>query len=523
MKCKYGRVERGEKGVLYFDSSTHKFELFSCNEDAVKDSYCIFHHPTYWQDNKEEIRNKFMEKVDSAIENGEELFCVGYNLPRIIISEIKFVSPVHFENAIFHDLTIFSETEFTEASFFRAEFTVANFNFSVFANAIFSEAKFSGAYFYAAKFYQASFNSSELSEAIFDGAKFYQASFNRAEFYEASFNRAKFLGKTNFNYCNFLNKVFFEKSDFTPGLLARRLDPYNSISFKRTFFGRPEVAIFDGCDMERVSFIHTDISRVKFRNVELDDFRIYDEQLFLLRESEEERIKFIRREIVKLSIILNENLKKDIEKELELRMPLELYQIRSLMGETKNEDDEKKLEELERKVEDERERIKDEINEIVEGVDKKEKSNSIFQSVRADRDLTLDNILSVYRGFRENYDYHLKYEESGKFFVREMRLKKSFSNVFKKIIMQSYEFLNLYGESYGRPISLIALVILFFSLLRILDSDSHLHEVKLSIMIFFQLYGDMDALTLAERLIAVPILGSLYISLRRAFERRVRY
>jgi len=80
MKCKYGR----EKDVTYWDSSDHKFNEFVCDEDAVKDGYCIFHHPTYWKENKEEVREKFMEKVNSALQKGEELICIGYNYQKSI-------------------------------------------------------------------------------------------------------------------------------------------------------------------------------------------------------------------------------------------------------------------------------------------------------------------------------------------------------------------------------------------------------------------------------------------------------
>lgn len=48
-------------------------------------------------------------------------------------------------------------------------------------------------------------------------------------------------------------------------------------------------------------------------------------------------------------------------------------------------------------------------------------------------------------------------------------------------------------------------------------------HAKTSTMAFFHLHHDDKLLTVAERLISIPILGSLYISLRRKLERRVRH
>jgi hypothetical protein len=145
--------------------------------------------------------------------------------------------------------------------------------------------------------------------------------------------------------------------------------------------------------------------------------------------------------------------------------------------------------------------------------------------IEKDEDLTLDNVLAVYRALRENYDYYLRYDESGKFFVNEMRLKKRFSNPVEKIIMSAYELLCLYGESYTRTIIWILATISLFALARLYMNapiDS-LDSLKISTAAFFQLYYNSDLLTFTERLISIPILGSLYISLKRKLERRIRH
>jgi hypothetical protein len=44
----------------------------------------------------------------------------------------------------------------------------------------------------------------------------------------------------------------------------------------------------------------------------------------------------------------------------------------------------------------------------------------------------LGSILASYRNLRENYEYRLRYDEAGKFFIREMELKRHYRNQFSK-------------------------------------------------------------------------------------------
>jgi len=380
MKCKYRR-----EGEVWKGYSISKFGNFVCNEDAVKDGYCIFHHPMYWKENEEEVRKKFMEKVNSALQKGEELICIGYNLPKIDISGKKFNAPVYFDYTVFHEDAVFLGTEFSKASFIGVKFSKVDFGLS----------------------------------------KFSEAKFGKAEFSEADFRGAVFLGRTYFDFSTFSKSANFEGAKFLPDLLEKCLDPENLILFRRVTFKEPENVVFDGCDMRRVSFIHTNIERVKFRNVEWGDFRIYDDRLLALKLSEKERKKFIKEGNKKLRKVSNDEFDSRIIEELGLRIA---EKIRDMVKE-KAEMNFKNLKKLRRKV---REEIKRGIKEIVEKLDEKEKSEEIRKYANRYTDLTEDNILSVYRALRENYDYHLKYEESGKFFVREMELRKRLANPVEK-------------------------------------------------------------------------------------------
>ena len=213
----------------------------------------------------------------------------------------------------------------------------------------------------------------------------------------------------------------------------------------------------------------------------------------------------------------DEEVKKEIYYSLELKYP-ELKEIERLERKKRNEEEEERLRKLKNTFEKEA-KIK---------IENALKSLRIdFSEVYLDEDLTLDNVLAVYRALRENYDYYLKYDESGKFFINEMKLKKRFSNFAEKIVMSVYELLCLYGESYTRTIVWILATIPLFALVRLLFEASSLvlnmNSLKISTAAFFQLYYDNNWITILERLISISILGSFYIALRRKLERRIRH
>ena len=148
------------------------------------------------------------------------------------------------------------------------------------------------------------------------------------------------------------------------------------------------------------------------------------------------------------------------------------------------------------------------------------------------RDLKLDNVLNVIRMLRENFDYYMRYEESGRLFVKEMDLKKDYllkggikladriSGYAEWFAYSLYRIMGLYGESIARPIFWIFGTIILFGILRSLFSP--VRGIWESLEAFLQLRWDGSWLTLAERIISVFNLGFLYISLRRKLDRRRR-
>jgi hypothetical protein len=98
------------------------------------------------------------------------------------------------------------------------------------------------------------------------------------------------------------------------------------------------------------------------------------------------------------------------------------------------------------------------------------------------KDFNLGSIKAVYRNLRENYEYRMRWDEAGQFFIREMELKRKYREVPSKEenrveIKQNnwfvrnlfsltgwYYHLSGYGESIWRP-TLAGLVIVFLSTL----------------------------------------------------------
>jgi hypothetical protein len=140
----------------------------------------------------------------------------------------------------------------------------------------------------------------------------------------------------------------------------------------------------------------------------------------------------------------------------------------------------------------------------------------------------------------------MKYEESGRLFVKEMDLKRDHMlkggakrGIFYRIsrcvewfAYSLYKIIGLYGESIARPIFWAIVTILLFGILRDLSShplsngvhlSSLMRGIQESLEAFVQLRWDGSSLTLIERIISALNLGVLYISLHRKLERRIRH
>ena len=349
-------------------------------------------------------------------------------------------------------------------------------------------------YFLYAKFHQeVDFSLTKFHHvACFHRAEFHhKADFHGTEFHhKADFSDAEFHQEADFSFASFYHNTYFDHAEFNGKTLfigttlIFSTDDYikdkgiygglEYISFRDARFSKSSEVFFDGVYLGRVSFINCNIERVNFRNVIWRKERggryvVFDEELLAIKANQKPREELEQRGLIK----------------------------------------------------------------VVEEI-----SGRPF--------ITLDNVLSVYRRLRENYDYNLKYIESGRFFVSEMEVKRLYREVGAEVVYNNwfrrnlsitnvYKLLCLYGENHIWPIVWALVVVLTSTVLRLLllhlefgsldmllDVNTILKAVEDSIRAFFQM-GGVTGIDLAERLLSIPILGVLILSLRRKFERRFRH
>jgi uncharacterized protein YjbI with pentapeptide repeats len=164
---------------------------------------------------------------------------------------------------------------------------------------------------------------------------------------------------------------------------------------------------------------------------------------------------------------------------------------------------------------------------------------ALFLDLHGTRPDTLGNVLAVYRRLRENYDYNMDYEASGKFFMKEMELKRFASrlgegSIGDYVILTLYKWLANYGESYLNPLLAMILVVILFGIMEAMLSkglgfnspwESLLNALEESYRTFFQMreIRDTTGVQAVERTISPLLLGLFFWALMRRFERRFRH
>lgn len=593
--CKYS--------TEYFDGIARK--VFKCDMPAVRDGLCMFHHPDYWKGNINKVLNGLEDKIRSDLEK-DAIFLIGYRIPpNFNLKNIsgRFNKPIFFTEAIFLGPIDFSSIVFTYADFSKAKFhqsarfIATTFKQDVdFRQATFKEKTyFNGTifkekvYFRGSVFYEKAYfvNAIFRQDAFFIKTDFQQkVDFAKAIFKEgidfrwASFKKVNFKDAIFVKQAIFRNIVIYEDINFENAIFLQWLYPLDLsqfVDFRRVKFkGDSSETTFDRINPWRMSFLHTNVTRVQFRNINWFDgksnikrYKIYDCLLIHLIKDKKFRRKYYRDALRQSEQYRNE---KYLEKEI---IRVHGNGIISVLKKVIGRD--KPIFEI----------IKEKINGDLEENKKYEIwCRKLFSSLEYEEylgDLSLDNVLGVYRQLRENHDYYLKYEESGNFFIGEMdalmlkdaldtpcktdqssfNLSKSIDKLMEtrtqgikdflrikseKAILRTYKYLALYGESYLRPLIWAIVLVLLFAIVRtvlffnilffnILDFSTFLSntniffaklldELHYSFLVFFQIISISDIqrgdVTL-ERVLAIPVFGSFYVALRRKFERKIRH
>lgn len=455
----------------YYDTRTGDFHNYQCRRPPLSlGGFCGFHNENYFQSHQDEIRSIFLDELDSS---EPELFFVGCHMPEVTIQNLRSKSSVYFVNAKFHGTVTFSNVEFSSLNFRLAKF----FNNSKFRNLHvleffdFTDAKYTNLESSNSRFSNSVFEGmSKFTRAHLPSTEFVECTFKNSNFRETTFHQAitikesTFYSLSDFSASIFNANAFFLFSSFHSNTLFAYADFNHIVEFKNVDFKEQKLVTFSR-NLSNVSFLGTDITRTKF-----DERTIwYDSDRYLILDA----------------------------------------------------------------------------RRLIETPEK----------------YGLSSVLAVYRNLRENYEFRLMYEEAGQFFVKEMELKKKYfedpkNDYVTKLkpirhrllsLNSFYSYLCKYGESFSRPVIWAGIVFLLagsyywlnpdlpsiaanYSLNTIDEASNLLGDpnIKLRITVertlaaFFQIDSN-ELVDYLVRISSIPILGALFIVLRRKFERRFRH
>jgi len=462
-------MEKCSYHASYFDVKLGKSEIYYCTEETIPESsYCIFHNKEYWKDHKHQVKERFLNKLEESLKTNN-LKAIGYELP-FIDYHGKFPSELYLSETTFHEGADFSHAEFQNGSIANFDsatfFEVADFSSSTFNG----ESSFISAVFYKPNFDHVQFNSnvnfnaaSFRSPATFRKAKFYMKAWFVGTFFlcTADFSRAEFSDEALFLNTFFLSSYDKnEDADIKQGIQEHHFNVDSELSPIGPLF-----VLAQFCRPLKVVFDRVDLSRASF----LDSYNADKIRFYNIAWQKKGRRKILFEE------------------------------------------------------------------EVFEKAKKNEYQQLCGNNVDLSH-ITMDDVLSVYRNLKDAYEREAKYDEAGEFFVSEMEFKRNYSPNGKKsfplrvISLHSlYNLLSRYGESYNQTIFWMVVAILVFTAIRFIpqsgspslsELDGYIWE---SINAFFQNpIGSHTYTNLAERVVSLALMGVLFISLKREFERKVR-
>jgi hypothetical protein len=521
-----------------YKNETYEFRCDEHRRDTSSE-FCIFHDINYLKDDNykrhKEVAKKFKDKLAEYSSNHRPLKFIGYCLPNTSFANEEFTEALYFnqatfygvanfdsatfcneanfDSATFYKLSSFSSATFAgKASFNKASFsTIANFGRAKFSDASFNSATFSAdAYFRLAKFSgNASFNSATFSGyTIFYSAEFSGelVTFRSAKFSRnADFKHAKFFRQASFNLATFSGPTFFESASFSGNEVSfflakfKTLASFNSATFSgnatfnsATFSGYTNFdsaefsgnATFDSAEFSGESiFSEAKFSKNKanFRQATFVDEAEFSDTMFCFGAD-------FYRSIFSNGAYFSANFK------LDTFFNYVRYENQNKI--TFESKDMSKVSFINTDIT--RVRFSDKI--VWGGKDKftvieekwLEDSASSKNNIEERKKVSLGGALSVYRNLRENYEFRLQFEEAGKFFIREMELKRKYRqetvvssssssdftikknrlitrNIFS--LIGWYHILSNYGESLWRPTVVGILIVFSFTFFFVTQSN----------------------------------------------------
>ncbi len=331
-------------------------------KNILDSGLCIFHDENYLKDlinNKVNQRNLISELSEKLTESGP-LIWIGYHLPYFSFTNFHFEKSVDFSEAKFAEGADFFRAKFAEgADFYKAQFAeYANFSAAQFTEeAIFYNTQFTK----EATFYETRFT----KEANFSEAQFAEyANFSAANFTkEATFSEAKFTKSADFSEAKFAERADFSKT------YVKNDAAFTKALFKEVVFYKTQFA--DKADFSEIqSTLEKTYPRLDFHNVQFD----VPEHIAFLKDNLSE-VSFVGTDITRVKF-----------------------------GEDTIWGDKFKIRE-EREIENQ------------------------LKTTNIATDIQLGDVLAVYRNLRENYEFRMRYDEAGEFFIREMGMKRRYQTL----------------------------------------------------------------------------------------------
>ncbi len=446
---------------------------------------CIFHLENKSDEEAEIFKIVFWEELKriEKDKNIKEMDFTGFIFPAgisfkkhffekpVIFILAQFSKNAFFSGSIFKNEAVFYKTEFRgEADFSGAEFQdEADFSMAHF----FEEANFYDTEFYVgAHFSEAEFKGyADFSEANFNMADFSEVDFiKEVDFFETQFNstyfsKAKFSDSTYFSKAKFTNEADFSEAEFGKGAYFSQAQFHGMTNFRMCSF------------IGEVRFILTKFNNESFINFEYSKF--YQPQDVRFQNVDLSNVSFLYADISHIEF-LNERWRMN-----------------------------------------------------------KGRLIVVDESRIMEDQTTYDSVAQLYRRLRMNYETNYRFAEAGEFFIGEMEMRRLDVNAdinnerirnvvlwFKKnfSLLGLYKYLSLYGESYVLPLIWTSIVIISYPMLMHLFFNASLPQLddflytylRTSASSFFQ----MDNTYIGERIIGFPLLGLLFIALKRQFERK---
>ncbi len=352
-------------------------------------------------------------------------------MDRTIFSNAAFAGEVSFLGASFSGEAIFfgakfsEEADFSKTAFAQAIFAKATFyKFTNFSDIMFSDRPtFMGAAFSKSVIFT---NTNFSKGAVFSGAKFSE----EVKFWKAAFaGEVSFLGASFSGEAIFFGAKFSEEADFSKTVFLNKVEFIEATFFHKAKFS--ECNFYQEANFSETRFVNgAFFVNNKFRAKTFFKHTIFEQQnRVTFDDSDLSNVSFADSDITRVRF--GDKIRWG------LKDGFTITEERWLIDKVKG----KKGKEYE--------------------------------------DVSIELVLSVYRNFRENYEFRLRYDYAGKFFIKEMELRRKYREIesenglkikgngwFRRHFSLAglYYHLSRYGESISRP-TLIAVVTVLLSTL----------------------------------------------------------